>query len=473
MGQEEIKRAFKSIDEAFEALPQHEREHCIRVAHYAEAIFLQACAADIYPGDSKVHARLKSDQRELVASAAHYMNIGKALVPELYHELRPDFTPEETALFRKHTTDGAKLAESLPADSLGSKQPELSIIMEAIGSHHEQWNGEGFPSGTRESETPIIGRIVAVADALDRVAVQKHSEQPFEYAVEQIIAGSGTLYDPVLVSVVADSRLKLKRTFTKFIHQSRTIPPTDPMIRRRTSRPFSLWYRPVADVKRKKTAAFEAEMRFRDKEKNWVSYPEVEHIVKHEGLLFDLGVYFMIELCDTLKRLDACQIPAEYIAFAPPPGWLNHRGLHKAISSVLEDALTEAPRLCFEVTADMWAAKTKTMQENLKKIAALGCHIMFSGFGVDEITAEELKESGALFFRLGAQAAPKLQDSQTAEYLAGLSAACIVLMADGIEKNRHVAMLRRNKIAYATSALIGDYQPEDAIVENELALLDL
>ncbi|NCB52308.1 MAG: EAL domain-containing protein [Clostridia bacterium] len=472
MGQEEIKRAFKSIEEAFEALPQHEREHCIRVAHYAEAIFLQACAADIYSEDNKARLRLKPDLRERVANAARYMNIGKALVPELYHQFRPDFTPEEIALFRKHTTDGAKLAASLLTESPGRNQTEPNIIMEAIESHHEQWNGGGFPSGTRESETPIMGRIVAVAAALDRVAVQKHSEQPFEYAVEQIIAGSGTLYDPVLVSVVADSKLKLKRTFTKFIHQSRTIPPTEPVIRRRASRPFSLWYRPVADVKRKKTAAFEAEMRFRDREKSWISYQEVEHIVKHEGLLFDLGVYFLMELCDTLKRLDACQIPAEYIAFAPPPGWLNHRGLYKEIASILEDARTEAPRLCIVVTADMWAAKTKTMQENLKKISSLSCLIMFSGFGADEITAEELKESGAHFFRLGPEAGPKLQDRQTTEYLAGISSAGIVLMADGMEKNRHVAMFGRNKIAYATSALIGDYQPEDDFVENELALLD-
>jgi response regulator RpfG family c-di-GMP phosphodiesterase len=109
MGQEDIRREFKSIEEAFDSLPQKEREHCIRVSHYAEEIFLLACAADIYSDDVSVRVRLKLDQREAVADGARYMNIGKALVPELYHNIRPDFSPEEIALYRKHTTDGVSL----------------------------------------------------------------------------------------------------------------------------------------------------------------------------------------------------------------------------------------------------------------------------------------------------------------------------------------------------------------------------
>ncbi|NCB75150.1 MAG: EAL domain-containing protein [Clostridia bacterium] len=471
MGQEGIKREFGSIEEAFEALPQLEREHCVRVADYAEIIFLQACAADIYPEDVKVRVRLKSEQSSIVADAARYMNIGKALVPELYHQLGSDFAPEEVALYRKHTTDGAKLAESLLMQNL-SNPTELNIIMEAIGSHHELWGGKGFPTGAAESEIPIIGRIVALADALDHVASQKHSEKPLEYALEQISKDSGTRYDPVLVTLVMDLKAKLKRAFTKYIHQSRSIPVTVPLVRRRASRPFSLWYRPIVETKRNKTKAFEAEMRFKGKETAGLSYTEVEHIVKREGLLFDLGVYFVTELCDTVKRMDACGIHAAYIALAPPNGWLSRRGLPKEIASVLEDTQTQAKRLCIEVTAGMWASRTKTMQENLQKIAAMGCPVMFSGFGINAISAGDLKENGATMLRLSRDTGPKLADKQTTEYLAGLASDGIVLLADGIEKKSHQATFGRNKIAFATGVLIGDWQNEDSIIECELALLD-
>lgn len=394
------------------------------------------------------------------------------MVPELYHQLRPDFTPEEIALYRKHTADGAKLAEGILSGNSEKNQTELNIIREGIKSHHEQWDGRGFPFGSREGAIPITGRIISLANALDHIAVQTHSEKPFEYALEQVAAGSGTLFDPILVSIARDSRIKLKRVFTRFIHQSRAIPKTNPIIRRRTARPFSLWYRPIADVRRNTTAAFEAEMRFREKDKEWIKYSEVEHIVRKEGMLFDLGAYFLVELCDTLTRMDASGIPAGFIAFAPPPGWLNRRGLYKEVSSILGDTQTEASRLCIEITAEMWKARTKTMQENLKKISQLGCSILFSGFGIDEISAGELKENGVTMFRLSPEAGLELNDKQAMNYLAGLSSAGTVLMADGIVKKRHQAMFGRNKISYATSVLIGDYQPEDGIIESELALLN-
>jgi hypothetical protein len=108
---EELKREFGGIEEAFGSLPQKEREHCARAAEYAEEIFLLACAAEIYIDDVAARVRLRPELRGAVAEGVRLMNVGKALVPELYHSIRPDFSPEEVALYKKHTNDGARLAE--------------------------------------------------------------------------------------------------------------------------------------------------------------------------------------------------------------------------------------------------------------------------------------------------------------------------------------------------------------------------
>ncbi|NMA38478.1 MAG: EAL domain-containing protein [Papillibacter sp.] len=472
MGQEDIRREFKSIEEAFDSLPQKEREHCIRVSHYAEEIFLLACAADIYSDDVSVRVRLKLDQREAVADGARYMNIGKALVPELYHNIRPDFSPEEIALYRKHTTDGVKLVQSLLSEKMSSNPQALNIISEAIESHHEHWKGNGYPEGIKEGEIPIIARIMAIANALDKAASQKHSERPFEYAIEQLCSGSGTLYDPLLVNIVSESKGKLKKVFNKYINQSKAIPVIKPLISRTASRPFSLWYRPIAELKKNRTIAYEADMRFADKEKKWIPYSEVEHIIKREAMEHELGLYFITELGDMLRRLDACQIPAAYIVYTPPGGWLNQKGLSKELISLLNDIGTRPQRLCINLNQQMWEGKNKTTQENLKAMADFGTLIMLSGLTLNSVTADELKEYGVAQLRFGPEIGPRLDDKETTDYLSGLCGAGLTLLADGLEKKRHIALLNKNKIFYATSLVIGDYQTEDSLIESELALMD-
>ena len=313
----ELKRDFATVEEAFASLPTPLQEQGIRTGHYAQAIFLHACAADIYPDDLKVRVRLKQDLHETVFLATRLSQIGEALVPALYHEDRSDFTEEERALYLKHPFNGARLVERLLAEDYKSRPAELNTLLEGIEGSFEQWNGAGYPAGLREQEIPIIGRIIAVARALDQIAVRKHSEAPFDFALQQVSENSGILHDPVVVSLVQDDRTKLKRIFNRFINQTRAIPVTPTLVSRRASRLMALWYRPVVEIKSRKTIAYEAKMRFRDAEA-YTDYPAVETMIKQEKLVDDLAVYFLAELCDTSHRLDTCAIFYQYLALTPP-----------------------------------------------------------------------------------------------------------------------------------------------------------
>ena len=70
-------------------------------------------------------------------------------------------------------------------------------------SHHEKWNGTGYPRGLKGNEIPLIGRIMAIADVYDALISERPYKKAFthEEAVHIIIEGSGTQFDPALVEV--------------------------------------------------------------------------------------------------------------------------------------------------------------------------------------------------------------------------------------------------------------------------------
>jgi putative two-component system response regulator len=67
--------------------------------------------------------------------------------------------------------------------------------------HHEQWDGSGYPSALQEDEIPAAARIVCVADAVDALAHDRpyRSARPMKYVIGQLVASSGSQFDPVVV----------------------------------------------------------------------------------------------------------------------------------------------------------------------------------------------------------------------------------------------------------------------------------
>jgi putative two-component system response regulator len=111
--------------------------------------------------------------------------------------------PAEFLAQEKHTLIGANILS-------GSRFPILRLAEEIALTHHECWDGTGYPRGLRGEEIPICGRIVAVADvfdALTHVRAYKHAWR-LDDAVADIRHQSGTKFDPAVVKaflqVVAD-----------------------------------------------------------------------------------------------------------------------------------------------------------------------------------------------------------------------------------------------------------------------------
>lgn len=137
---------------------------------------------------------LNDENVDLIRSAAPLHDVGKIGIPDSILKKPGKLTAEEFEIVKTHTEIGARI--------LSGGQTAVMQLAESIAlSHHERWDGTGYPYGLVGEQIPICGRIVAVADVFDALTserVYKSAIPPAE-AVEIILAESGKHFDPQVV----------------------------------------------------------------------------------------------------------------------------------------------------------------------------------------------------------------------------------------------------------------------------------
>lgn len=138
--------------------------------------------------------KLGDDQIALMKRAAALHDIGKVGIPDALLLKPTRLTVEEMALMRTHTTIGAHI--------LGGSEAPLLQMAEVIAlSHHERWDGMGYPQNLVGSAIPMAGRIVAVADTYDALTNDRPYRRALSVrdAIVEIQACRGTQFDPAVV----------------------------------------------------------------------------------------------------------------------------------------------------------------------------------------------------------------------------------------------------------------------------------
>ena len=125
-----------------------------------------------------------------VAALLH--DIGKVGIPDAILRKPARLDPEECALMKKHPEYGWAVLRMLP----GFERAALDIL-----HHHESFDGKGYPAGLKDSEIPVVSRIVCVIDAFDAMVSSRPYRKglPYEEAVRRLSEASGTQFDPVVV----------------------------------------------------------------------------------------------------------------------------------------------------------------------------------------------------------------------------------------------------------------------------------
>lgn len=161
-------------------------QHIIRMSHYAQII---AKAAGF-----------STEGAEELYQAAPMHDIGKIGIPDAILKKPGKLTPDEWAVMQQHTTIGAQIIGKHPSSLLQT----ASLI--AL-SHHEKWDGSGYPQKLKGEAIPLVARIITLADVFDALTSVRPYKKAWsiEDAVSYIQSKNGTQFDPQLIPHFIDS----------------------------------------------------------------------------------------------------------------------------------------------------------------------------------------------------------------------------------------------------------------------------
>lgn len=148
-----------------------------------------------------------------VIQAAPMHDLGKIAIDDIILRKPGKFTPEEYAIMKRHSPEGAKIVEEILKDTLDKEFEQVSINVAHY--HHEKWDGTGYPEGLKGEEIPLEARIMAIADVYDALVSKRVYKDEFSFkdADRIIIHSMGKQFDPGLEKYYVRARSKIENYY--------------------------------------------------------------------------------------------------------------------------------------------------------------------------------------------------------------------------------------------------------------------
>ncbi|MCC3358450.1 HD-GYP domain-containing protein [Bacillus sp. REN16] len=178
---QQMEGIVKGVIAALELKDPYTRGHSERVAKYAMEL-------------AKQLGTFSQDELKSFNYACLLHDIGKVNIPDSILMKPAKLTNEEYEIIKTHPVVGVEAVKNV--EGLGTS---LSIIR----SHHERWDGKGYPDQLNGEDIPLNARVVAIADAFDAMTSSRsyRGALPVEEAYNRILQGEGTQFDPSLVAI--------------------------------------------------------------------------------------------------------------------------------------------------------------------------------------------------------------------------------------------------------------------------------
>ena len=121
-------------------------------------------------------------------------NIGEIVIPKVIYKKRGKLTEDEYNVVKRHPEAGYQILKSME---------EYSTIAKYVLSHHEKWDGSGYPRKLKGDAIPLYSRIIAIADSYEAMTSGRSYKKALsrQEAREEIIKNAGTSFDPDLVKI--------------------------------------------------------------------------------------------------------------------------------------------------------------------------------------------------------------------------------------------------------------------------------
>ena len=168
--------------------------HLERIREYCRLLGMEMGRSSVY------RDQIDGDFVELLYLTSPLHDIGKVGIPDQVLLKPGKLTPQEFTIMQQHTIIGANTLDAVARVNPGAQF--LVMARDIALSHHERFDGTGYPQKICEQHIPLSGRITAIADVYDALTSKRVYKPAFshETAIEMIVSGSGTQFDPAVVS---------------------------------------------------------------------------------------------------------------------------------------------------------------------------------------------------------------------------------------------------------------------------------
>ena len=197
---------LKTVAELVECRDNITGGHIERTQNYLKLLITRLLESGTYADE------LSTWDIDLLVMSSQLHDVGKISVKDCILMKPGKLTREEFAEMQRHTEFGRKIIERIGGNTSENAFLEHAKIL--AGSHHERWDGSGYPDGLKGEEIPLQGRLMAVVDVYDALTNKRPYKEALTHqeAVEIIKEGAGTLFDPKIVGIF----LKHEREFASF-----------------------------------------------------------------------------------------------------------------------------------------------------------------------------------------------------------------------------------------------------------------
>jgi adenylate cyclase len=185
----------ESLTSLTEARDVDTGRHVRRTQRYTRILAIELAKLPRFRG------RLTPERIELMAILAPLHDIGKVGIPDAVLNKPGPLTSDEYSRMRTHPSLGYNAIVNAEAASLIEDEEVMALAKEMVLTHHEWWDGHGYPQGLAGEEIPVGGRVLAVVDVYDALVGSRpyRAAMPHEQAVAMIRAQRGTHFDPDVV----------------------------------------------------------------------------------------------------------------------------------------------------------------------------------------------------------------------------------------------------------------------------------
>ncbi|MEN1678556.1 MAG: HD domain-containing phosphohydrolase [Planctomycetota bacterium] len=191
----------KTLVDLSECRDTETAQHIRRIQLYSDRL-----ARELTENGSPYEREIGDDFRGRLARASLLHDIGKVGIPDKILLKPGRFNAEERRQMQKHAEIGAEML-CRAKQHLGDDADFMPMAIDVARSHHEWFDGNGYPSGLAGEEIPLAARIVAVADVFDALVSRRVYKQPMELLEtrDTILVGSGSQFDPEVVAAFVTS----------------------------------------------------------------------------------------------------------------------------------------------------------------------------------------------------------------------------------------------------------------------------